>query len=155
MTWLAYVNSFSFAPSSSLRFPIQPKSNPIQIIHPRQRKNPVQSNQSSIPSSPQIQKSHSRSSLTRILCGTLLTPRSQRAWLSLGSIRTSVVPIAFWAKSTTDFTAQGARFLKERPWTRLCRWMVYSRVTTSWRAERVLPVCGEGNEEVYAGEGFE
>ena len=71
-------------------------------------------------------------------------PCAQSAWLSLGSRRTSAVPIAFWANSTTDLTAQGARFLKERPWTRLCRWMVYSRVTTSWRAERVLPiyVCG-------------
>ena len=47
--------------------------------------------------------------------------------------------MAFWAKVMTDFTAWGARFLKERPCTCLCKWMVYSRVTTSWRAERVLP----------------
>lgn len=47
----------------------------------------------------------------------------------------------FCAKVTTDFTAHGARFLNERPCTSLCRWIVYSRVTTSWSAERVLPVC--------------
>lgn len=50
------------------------------------------------------------------------------------------MPIVFCANSITDLTAWGARFLNERPWTRLWRWMVYSRVTTSWRAERVLPV---------------
>jgi hypothetical protein len=38
-----------------------------------------------------------------------------------------------------DLTAHGARFLKDLPWTRLWRWMVYSRVTTSCSAERVLP----------------
>ena len=43
-----------------------------------------------------------------------------------------------WTERRT-FTAQGARFLKERPWTRLWRWMVYSRVTTSSNALR-LPV---------------
>ena len=43
-----------------------------------------------------------------------------------------------WWEGRT-FTAQGARFLKERPWTRLWRWMVYSRVTTSSNALR-LPV---------------
>lgn len=69
--------------------------------------------------------------------------------------------MAFWANATTDLTAQGAVeavpneetsdmgqeaqedvpfFLNERPWTYLCRWTVYSRVTTSWSAERVLPV---------------
>jgi hypothetical protein len=47
------------------------------------------------------------------------------------------------AKSTTDLTAQGARFLNERPCTRLCMWMVYSRVTTSASAERCLPVWKE------------
>jgi len=80
-----------------------------------------------------------RSSFTRSLCGTLLIPRDQSSWLSLGSIRTSVVPMAFVANSTTDLTAWGALFLNDRPWTRLWRWMVYSLVTTSWRAERVLP----------------
>ena len=47
--------------------------------------------------------------------------------------------MAFCAKVTTALTAVGARLLKERPWTCLCRWIVYSRVTTSWSAERVLP----------------
>lgn len=42
-------------------------------------------------------------------------PRSQSCWLRRGSIRTSAVPIAFWANATTDLTAWGARFLKERP----------------------------------------
>ena len=84
-------------------------------------------------------KPNARSSFTRILCGTLLIPRDQSSWLSLGSIRTSVVPMAFVANSTTDLTAWGALFLNDRPWTRLWRWMVYSLVTTSWRAERVLP----------------
>lgn len=88
----------------------------------------------------------SRSSLTRSRWGTVLTPCAQSASFNLGSIRTSVVPIVFCAKSTTDLTAQGARFLKERPCTRLWRWMVYSRVTTSWSAERVLPpVCRYDN----------
>src|SRR5258706_1125777 len=41
------------------------------------------------------------------------------------------------------FMAQGARFLKDRPWTRLWRWMVYSRVTTSPNALR-LPVYLRG-----------
>ena len=71
---------------------------------------------------------------------------------------THVVPIAFCANSTTAFTALGDRFLNEAPafrsisWvfkeqvvfyapcTRLCKWTVYSRVTTSESAERVLPV---------------
>jgi hypothetical protein len=66
-------------------------------------------------------------------------PRAQISLFSSGSMRTSVVPIVFWAKSMTDLTAHGARFLKERPCTRLCMWMVYSRVTTSCSAERVLP----------------
>ena len=71
-----------------------------------------------------------------------MMPWAQTAWLSLGSRRTSEVPIVFCAKSITDLTAQGARFLNERPCTRLCKWMVYSRETTSWSAERVLPpVC--------------
>ena len=80
------------------------------------------------------------SSFTLSLWGTVLIPRAQTAWLSLGSSLTSDVPIALRANSTTDLIAQGARFLKERPCTRLCRWIVYSRVTTSLRAERVLPV---------------
>jgi hypothetical protein len=37
-----------------------------------------------------------------------------------------------------DLTAHGARFLNDRPCTYLCRWMVYSRVTTSCSALRVL-----------------
>ncbi|SRR6266702_1155863 len=85
------------------------------------------------------EKRDSRSSLTRILWGTLLIPRAQRAWLSFGSIRTSLVPISLWAKATTDFTAVGARFLNERPCTYLWRCTVYSRVTTSWSADRVFP----------------
>jgi len=44
-------------------------------------------------------------------------------------------------QSIYTLTAHGARFLNDRPWTRLWRWMVYSRVTTSSRALR-LPVCG-------------
>lgn len=58
------------------------------------------------------------------------------------------MPIAFRANSTTDLIAWGARFLKERPWTRLWRWMVYSRVTTSLRAERVLPVLSQVLSEI-------
>lgn len=88
------------------------------------------------------------SSFTRSRWGTVLMPCAHTAWLSLGSSRTSVVPIAFRANSTTDLIAQGARFLKERPCTRLCRWMVYSRVTTSLRAERVLPPVWEGGKIV-------
>jgi hypothetical protein len=83
-----------------------------------------------------------RSSLSLIRWGTLLIPCAHTAWFSLGSRRTSAVPIALRENSKMDLTAHGARFLNERPCTSLCRWMVYSRVTTSWRAERVLPpVC--------------
>lgn len=79
------------------------------------------------------------SSFTRRRWGTVLIPWAQTAWLSFGSSRTSEVPIVFWANAMTDLTAHGARFLNERPCTCLCRWMVYSRATTSWSAERVLP----------------
>jgi hypothetical protein len=48
----------------------------------------------------------------------------------------------FLGKVDHGFDGPGARFLNERPCTRLWRWMVYSRVTTSCSAERVLPpVC--------------
>lgn len=60
---------------------------------------------------------------------------------NLGSIRTSFVPMVLFANSTTDLMAQGERFLNERPCTRLCKCIVYSRVTTSCNAERVLGVC--------------
>lgn len=84
-------------------------------------------------------KKYTLSSFTRRRWGTVLIPWAHTAWLSLGSSRTSEVPIVFWANEMTDLMAHGARFLNERPCTSLCRWMVYSRATTSWSAERVLP----------------
>lgn len=41
------------------------------------------------------------------------------------------VPIILVANSFTILTARGARFLKPTPCSFLCRWIVYSRATTS------------------------
>ena len=124
-----YVYNFSFAFSSSLRLPI----NATTSVPTRRNGCAYQTKRERNP----------RSSLSLIRWGTLLIPCAHTAWFSLGSRRTSKVPIALRENSRMDLIAHGARFLNERPCTRLCRWMVYSRVTTSWSAERVFPpVCG-------------
>mmetsp|Transcript_24996 Transcript_24996/g.64501 ORF Transcript_24996/g.64501 Transcript_24996/m.64501 type:complete len:226 (-) Transcript_24996:9-686(-) len=72
-----------------------------------------------------------RARRTRTRRCTALMPCDQRCLLSFTSMRTSFVPIIFSAKALTSLTARGARFLKPTPCSRLCRWIVYSRDTTS------------------------
>ena len=51
-----------------------------------------------------------RSSLRRRRWGTFLMPWDQICWFSLGSSRTSVVPMCFLAKSTTDYGGRSKVF---------------------------------------------
>jgi hypothetical protein len=63
-----------------------------------------------------------------------LMPLDQTCLLSLVSTRTSGVPICFTANFLISVMARGALLLKPTPWSRLCRLMVNSRVTTSFMA---------------------
>lgn len=63
-----------------------------------------------------------------------LMPLDQTCLLSLVSTRTSGVPIIFSANFLISLMARGALLLKPTPWSRLCRLMVNSRVTTSFMA---------------------
>lgn len=77
---------------------------------------------------------YARSRRTRTRLGTLLMPSCQVALLRLGSMRTSLVPIVFCANSRISLTAVGARCFQPSERVRLCRLIVYSRVTTSCSA---------------------
>jgi hypothetical protein len=65
---------------------------------------------------------------------------------SFTSTRTSLVFMSVAANFLISFTARGARFLKVMPCSRLCRLMVYSRVTGS-RVTRLLSfaICRRQN----------
>lgn len=66
-----------------------------------------------------------------------LIPRDQMALLRRVSMRTSLVPISFSANFLMILTALGERFLNPTLWSRLLRWIVHSRVTTSLIADLV------------------
>merc|ERR1712230_4865 len=76
---------------------------------------------------------------TRRRKGTPLIPDSQTFLFSCGSRRTSEVPIDLAANVRMALMALGALFLKVTLCTCLCRWMVYSRATTSSMALRPWP----------------
>lgn len=63
-----------------------------------------------------------------------LMPLDQTCLLSLVSTRTSGVFICLMANFLISLMARGALLLKPTPWSRLCRLMVNSRVTTSFMA---------------------
>lgn len=66
---------------------------------------------------------------------TYLIPFDHTCLFSRVSTRTSGVPICFIANLRISLIARGARFLNPTPCSLLCRFMVYSRVTTSLIAD--------------------
>merc|ERR1719208_270005 len=80
----------------------------------------------------------SLANLTRTRNGTFLTPCDHKCLFKRVSILTSLVPICFSANFFTSLIALGARYLNPMPWRRLCKLMVYSRVTTSPKVDFVF-----------------
>ena len=73
---------------------------------------------------------------------------AQTALLSLTSTLTSFVLMCFVANFLISLIALGARFLKEMSLRRLCRLMVYSRVTTSLEWS-FFTICTGHNDQLH------
>ena len=83
---------------------------------------------------------HAGISHREALCRAPLT-FAHTALFSFTSILTSFVFMCFCANCLISLIALGARFLKDVLFSRLCRWMVYSRVTTVFDWSFFAPIC--------------